>query len=43
MKQRWEVRETSFNPSEVLDMVEKQNVKFVDLQFTDVLGRLLEH
>jgi glutamine synthetase len=31
-----------FNPSEVLDTVEKQNVKFVDLQFTDVLGRLSE-
>jgi glutamine synthetase len=30
----------SFNPTEVLDMVEKQNVKFVDLQFTDVPGRL---
>ena len=30
----------SFNPSEVLDMIEKQSVKFVDLQFTDVPGRL---
>jgi glutamine synthetase len=30
----------SFNPTEVLDMVKKQGVKFVDLQFTDVPGRL---
>ena len=30
----------SFNPTEVLDMVEEQGVKFVDLQFTDVPGRL---
>ncbi len=30
----------SFNPTQVLDMVEKQGVKFVDLQFTDVPGRL---
>lgn len=30
----------SFDPAEVLDLVEKQCVKFVDLQFTDVPGRL---
>jgi glutamine synthetase len=30
----------SFNPTEVLDMIEKQGVKFVDLQFTDVPGRM---
>jgi len=30
----------SFTPTEVLDMVEKDGVKFVDLQFTDVPGRL---
>jgi glutamine synthetase len=30
----------SFNPTEVLEMIEKQGVKFVDLQFTDVPGRL---
>ncbi len=30
----------TFNPAEVLDMVEKQGVRFVDLQFTDVPGRL---
>jgi glutamine synthetase len=30
----------SFNTTEVLDLVKKQNVKFVDLQFTDVPGRL---
>lgn len=30
----------TFAPAEVLEMVEKQNVKFVDLQFTDVPGRL---
>jgi glutamine synthetase len=30
----------SFNQTEVLDMVERQGVKFVDLQFTDVPGRL---
>lgn len=30
----------SFTPSEVLDRVEMDGVKFVDLQFTDVPGRL---
>lgn len=30
----------TFAPGEVLDMVEKERVKFVDLQFTDVPGRL---
>ena len=30
----------SFSLTKVLDMVKKQGVKFVDLQFTDVLGRL---
>jgi glutamine synthetase len=30
----------SFTPSEVLDHLEKDRVKFVDLQFTDVPGRL---
>jgi glutamine synthetase len=30
----------TFAPKEVLDMVEKERVKFVDLQFTDVPGRL---
>jgi glutamine synthetase len=30
----------SLNPTKVLDMVRSQGVKFVDLQFTDVPGRL---
>jgi glutamine synthetase len=30
----------SFTPAEALEMVERQGVKFVDLQFTDVPGRL---
>ncbi|MDA4120771.1 MAG: type I glutamate--ammonia ligase [Thaumarchaeota archaeon] len=30
----------SFTPPEVLELVESQGVKFVDLQFTDVPGRL---
>lgn len=30
----------SFKPAEVLDLIEKGGVKFVDLQFTDVPGRL---
>jgi len=30
----------SFTPSEVLEMLKKQGVRFVDLQFTDVPGRL---
>ena len=30
----------SFSPAEALDLVEKDGIKFVDLQFTDVPGRL---
>jgi len=30
----------SFKPAEVLDLIAKEGVKFVDLQFTDVPGRL---